>query len=116
MAQEKPKEEWNMSNQEHAGEDHGHHHDRDHHHHHEHPEHHVTIVVNGREKTWTHETISYEQLVALAGVPLPSGPNPGFTITYHNGPAHHPDATLTEGHSVKVKNDMVFNVTPTNRS
>jgi hypothetical protein len=78
--------------------------------------HEVKIIVNGREKVWTEDKISYEQLVAIAKLPLPPGPNPGFTITYHDGPHDHPDGTLTAGHSVKVEDCMVFNVTPTNQS
>jgi multiubiquitin len=76
----------------------------------------VTIIVNGRPKHWVEPEISYEQLVKIANLPLPPGPNPGFTITYHEGPPHHPEGTLTEGHSVKVVNGMIFNVTPTNKS
>jgi hypothetical protein len=78
--------------------------------------HEVQIIVNGRKKVWTEDKISYEQLVMIANLPLPPGPNPGFTITYHGGPHDHPDGTLTAGHSVKVVNLMVFNVTPTNQS
>jgi hypothetical protein len=75
----------------------------------------VTIVVNGRSKKWDKETISYQELVTLSGLPLPSGPNPGFTITYHNGPDHQ-DGSVVPGQSVKVRNGMIFNVTPTNQS
>jgi hypothetical protein len=97
--------------QEHGDEGHGH---RDHHH--EHPDHQVTIIVNGKDKHWSEERISYDQVVKLSGEPLPTGPDPGFTVTYFDGPHDKPDGSLTEGHSVKVKNHMVFNVTPTNRS
>ncbi|SRR5216684_2879574 len=81
-----------------------------------HKPHEVKIIVNGREKVWTEDKISYEQLVAIANLPLPPGPNPGFTITYHEGSHDHPDGTLTAGHSIKVVDCMVFNVTPTNQS
>ena len=76
----------------------------------------VQIIVNGRRRPWTEGKISYEELVKIANLPLPPGPNPGFTITYHDGPQDHPDGTLTAGHSVKVVDCMVFNVTPTNQS
>ena len=75
----------------------------------------VTIVVNGRAKKWMNEKISYDELVAASGLPLPSGPNPSFTIIYHNGPEHS-DGTVMPGQSIKVRNGMVFNVTPTNQS
>ena len=74
------------------------------------------IIVNGRKKVWAEDEISYEQLVVIANLPLPPGPNPGFTITYHDGPHGHPDGTLTAGHTVRVVDCMVFNVTPTNQS
>src|SRR4051812_9406707 len=67
----------------------------------------VTIVVNGRAKKWTKDKISYDELVALSGLPMPGGSNPGFTITYHNGPGHQ-DGTVVPGQSVKVRNGMVF--------
>lgn len=76
----------------------------------------VTIIVNGREKSWHKGEISYEEVVALSAVPLPDGPDPGFTITYRNAHGDKPEGTLTPGKSVKVKDGMIFNVTPTNRS
>lgn len=78
--------------------------------------HQVTIVINGRPKTWPKDEISYAEVVALAALPLPPGEDPGFTVTYRNGHSNKPEGTLTEGHSVKVKDGMIFNVTPTNRS
>jgi len=80
------------------------------------PGHQITIIVNGREKPWTKDEISYEQVVALAALPLPPGQNPGFTVTYVNGHGNKPEGTLTPGHSVKVKDGMIFNVTATNQS
>lgn len=75
-----------------------------------------SIIVNGKEKHWTKERIDYDELVKLSGEPLPPGPDPGFTITYFDGPHDKPEGSVTLGHSVKVKEGMVFNVTPTNRS
>jgi len=76
----------------------------------------IELIINTRAKPWTGETISYEQVVALAALPLPPGQNPGFTIIYEDGPGKNPTGTLIAGHSVRVKNEMVFHVTPTNRS
>jgi hypothetical protein len=78
--------------------------------------HQITIIVNGRPKRWSKNQISYGELVALSGLPLPGGPNPGFTITYTDGPPNRPDGTVLEGQTVKVRDDEVFNVTPTNQS
>lgn len=76
----------------------------------------VDLIINTRAKPWAEETINYDQVVALAALPLPQGQNPGFTIVYEDGPGRNPTGTLVTGQSVRVKNEMVFHVTPTNRS
>lgn len=76
----------------------------------------VDLIVNTRAKPWSAETIDYDQVVSLAALPLPQGQNPGFTIVYEDGPGRNPMGTLVAGHSARVKNEMVFHVTPTNRS
>jgi hypothetical protein len=78
--------------------------------------HQITIIVNGRPEPWSKNQISYDELVTLSGLPLPGGPNPGFTITYTDGPPNKPDGTVTTGQTVKVRDGEVFNVTPTNQS
>jgi hypothetical protein len=54
--------------------------------------------------------------VALAFEPVPTGPYIMFTITYRHGPHANPEGNLLEGGTVKVKDGMIFNVTPTNKS
>jgi hypothetical protein len=76
----------------------------------------VTIIVNAREKPWTRKEISFAEVVALAFPTLPAGENIVFTITYRKGEGNKPEGTLTEGHSVKVKDGMIFNVTATDKS
>ena len=76
----------------------------------------VDLIINTRAKPWAEETISYDQVVTLAALPLPQGQNPGFTIVYEDGPGKNSTGTLIAGQSVRVKNEMVFHVTPTNRS
>lgn len=76
----------------------------------------VDLIVNTRAKPWSERTISYDQVVALAALPLPQGQNPGFTVVYEDGPGKNPTGTLIAGQSVRVENEMVFHVTPTNRS
>lgn len=76
----------------------------------------VDLIINTRAKPWSEETINYDQVVALAALPLPQGQNPSFTIIYEDGPGKNPSGTLVAGQSVRVKNEMVFHVTPTNRS
>lgn len=77
----------------------------------------VTVIVNGREKSWAGKDISFEQVVALAydGNP-PTGPDWEFTVTYRKGEDKKREGTLVQGESVHVKEGMVFNVVSTNRS
>lgn len=74
------------------------------------------IIVNGREKVVTVKELSFDEIVALAFSPVPSGPNVMFTVTYRHGPHENPEGTLTEGHSVKIKDGMIFNVIQTDKS
>jgi Multiubiquitin len=74
------------------------------------------IIVNARQKLWCEEKISYEQVVVLAYETPPTGPNIIFAVTYHKGPGHTKEGILNPGQSVGVKNGMVFDVTPTDRS
>ncbi len=74
------------------------------------------IIVNARAKTVTKNSLSFDEVVALGFDDPPRGPNIMFTITYRNGPRQNPEGTLLEGHSVKLKDGMVFNVTATDKS
>lgn len=73
----------------------------------------VTIIVNGRKKEVSKGNLSFSEVVALSG--LPNDPNTIFTVTYRRGEGNK-EGTLVEGESVKVKEGMIFDVTPTNKS
>lgn len=73
------------------------------------------IIVNGKPKTVTEHWLTYDQVVALDPVPA-TGKNPLYNISYYNGPRQNPEGELLQGKRVKVKDGMVFNVTPTNQS
>ena len=76
-----------------------------------------TMIVNGQKKTVHGDEVSFSELVELAfDNKPPTGPNVMFTITYRNGPRENPEGTLLEGKSVKIKDEMIFNVTPTDKS
>jgi hypothetical protein len=77
---------------------------------------HFDIFVNGRKKVVTTQELTFDQVVALAFEPVPTGPYIMFTITYRHGPHANPEGNLLEGGTVKVKDGMIFNVTPTNKS
>lgn len=76
---------------------------------------HYEIVVNGELKVVDSETVTYEQVVAIA-YPTPPTPGTRFTATYRN--AQHPhEGSLAPGGSVEVKKEgTVFNVRATNKS
>lgn len=76
----------------------------------------TTIVVNGREKSITGKELTFAQLVALAFETPPTGENIVFTITYRRGHGEKPEGSLIEGETVKIKKDMIFNVTATDKS
>ena len=76
----------------------------------------VTIYVNTRAKQVAKEDITFEELVALAFETPPKGDGVQFTIQYTRGHGNKPAGNLLEGQSVKVKEGMEFDVTPTNRS
>ena len=72
------------------------------------------IIVNGTSKKWGEKEISFNQVVILAFGKI--DPNARYTITYKRGHGDKPEGTLAPGDSVKVKEGMIFNVTPTNKS
>jgi hypothetical protein len=74
------------------------------------------IIINGKEKIVTQTALSYAEIVALAFENPQTGPNILYTITYRKGPHKNPEGGLLAGQTVKIKNGMIFNVTPTNKS
>ena len=76
----------------------------------------VTIMVNGREKTVEKTDLTYEEVVALAFNPPPTGDNILITVVYRRGHGDKPEGSLTPGGTVKVKDEMIFDVTATDRS
>lgn len=76
----------------------------------------VAIIVNGQQKHVKAKSLTFEQLVALAFNPVPTGPNILFTITYECGPHQNPEGTLMPSGTVKIKEGMIFNVTATDKS
>ncbi|MEA2547834.1 MAG: hypothetical protein QOE42_432 [Chloroflexota bacterium] len=75
----------------------------------------VTIIVNTRDKTVEKGKVSYDQIVALALDPVPSGPNIEITVTFNHGHSNH-SGDLRPGDSVEVVDGMVFDVTATDLS
>lgn len=76
----------------------------------------VTIFVNGEPHEETETRLSFEAVVKIAYPIRPNGVCIEFPVTYRNGPPANPKGSLTAGHSVKIQNRMIFDVTPTDRS
>lgn len=74
----------------------------------------VTIYVNTLAHEVEKEQISFDEIVKLA-FPTPPAGSDGFTVLYQRGQGNK-DGSLVEGESVKVKEGMVFDVTPTHLS
>ncbi len=82
---------------------------------HEQHVHETSIYINGREVTVSEKELTFDQVVALSR--MPTGPEIVFTISYRKGHGEKPEGSMVEGGApVKVKKDMVFNVSSTNRS
>jgi len=77
-------------------------------------QHAVEIVVNGRKKEFDGARISFAQVVTLAFGAI--DPNTAYTLTYAKGPKENREGSMSAGDQVLVKNEMVFNVTPTGKS
>lgn len=75
----------------------------------------VTIYINTKPHTVAKDEISYEEVTKLAFPSTVLGPNDGFTVMYQRGHGNK-DGSLVAGQSVKVKEGMVFDVTPTHLS
>jgi hypothetical protein len=72
------------------------------------------IIVNGRQREFTGQRISYSQVVQIAFPDDQANDNIEYTVAYAN--PHGKDGTLVSGQEVHVKEGMIFNVTKTNRS
>ena len=75
-----------------------------------------TIYVNGQEKTVTTKTVTYEQIVKLAFPSPIAGRNIIYTVGYEDGPYKNPSGSLMPGGNIDVKDGMIFDVTPTDKS
>lgn len=81
----------------------------------EHPKE-ITIVVNGRNKSWDEKTITFKQVVELAFGKYEENDRTAYTVTYKNGQGNKPERSMVAGETIHVKDKMIFNVTATNRS
>jgi hypothetical protein len=76
----------------------------------------VIIIVNTRPKEWFEKEISYEQVIVLAFGNYTNNENMKYTVDYARGDESKHEGSLIKGQSIKVKKEMIFNVTQTNKS
>lgn len=77
----------------------------------------VTIIVEGTPHEWPkNEDISYEQVVTLEFPDYPQHPEISYSVTYERGHGNKEGILLKDGAPIKVKDGMVFNVSPTGQS
>jgi hypothetical protein len=76
----------------------------------------VTIIVNGTAYEWAKRKITYAEVVTLDVPDYPKHPEISYSVKYKKGPRHKPEGTLSPGGSVRVREDMVFSVSPTSQS
>ena len=76
----------------------------------------VTIIVEGTPHKWPEEYISYTQVVTLEVPDYSQHPQITYTVRYKEGPRGKPEGTLSSGGTVKVREGMIFSVSPTGQS
>lgn len=72
----------------------------------------ITIIVNGKEKIWKKDTISYEELVEL------DFKKKGFVYssTFYHGPDSNREGILGINQTVDVKDEMKFSIMDTSNA
>lgn len=74
----------------------------------------ITIIVNGRDYPWKEKRISFIQVLELIGVSETE--KIYYMITYSKGDDKEPKGEITKTKDVKVKNGMIINAKPNNKS
>ena len=75
-----------------------------------------TIIVEGNPHEWPKEDISYTAVVTLEEPDYAQHPEVTYSVTYKEGPRNKPEGILSPGTSTKIREGMIFNVTPTGES
>ena len=73
-----------------------------------------TITVNGRDYPWNEKTISFAQVLSLIGVSETD--KIYYMITYSKGEDKEPKGEITKTKDAKVKDGMIINAKPNNKS
>jgi multiubiquitin len=76
----------------------------------------VTIVVEATPHEWPKDEISYDEVVAFEFPDHEQHPERNYAVTYKRGHGNKPQGVLLPGTSVRVKDQMIFNVADTGQS
>lgn len=76
----------------------------------------ITLIVNTREYQWAKKDISYEEVIMLAFGSYSEQEGILYSVIYAKGHGSDKEGSLSKGKSVKAKDGMIFNATPTNKS
>ncbi|MBK8484748.1 MAG: multiubiquitin domain-containing protein [Saprospiraceae bacterium] len=76
----------------------------------------VTIIVNGTPHEVEKDEITYEEVVMFAFPDYPQHPEINYSVKYKRGHGDKPEGILSPGGKVKVKNEMIFDVSATGQS
>ena len=80
------------------------------------PEKPITIYVRGRKHIVEKEKIAYREVVDLGYPDGKHGPLYEYDVSWKDGPKGEEEGTLKEGDSVRVVEEMKFDVKFTDRS
>jgi hypothetical protein len=76
----------------------------------------VTIIIEGTPHEWPKDEITYAEVVTLEVPDYLAHPEITYSVTYKRGHGNKPEGVLVPGSSVKVKDQMIFNVSETGQS
>lgn len=82
----------------------------------DHPTRTITIIVEGTPHEWPKNEISYAEVVTLEVPDYAQHPEITYSVKYKRGHGSKPEGILAPGDTVRVKEGMIFSVSPTGQS
>lgn len=76
----------------------------------------ITLIINGRRREVPKGKYSYAELVRLAFPDAVFAENIVYTVSYKHGPASHPEGSVVDGQTIRVRDEEVINVIRSDRS
>lgn len=75
-----------------------------------------TIIVNGREKQWSENKITFREVVVLAFGSFEDNPQILYTVVYKPADHSQHEGSMVDGDEVHVHPGMIFNAARSDRS